>query len=285
MSSTTRATSRTSSNPTPSWRHWHERLGRDRGRLRPHQHPVADVAGQQRPPPRRAPPGHALPRRCRRQRRAQHPRGAPGRPGARDRPLAGDARAARAARPRRRAEHRDAGHGRPRARARRRQLRRRRLAVRRDAVPGHAAGHRRAGACRQARRPRARTAYGDPHRIEFLGFFVHAVQAVVPCFEGPPMDPLPLPFQLQDPERLRQELAGGRLRRGRGRDDRRARREFQLRRALLGLARRTATRSSATILGELGLPRSSRGGPRGRGRHDRRPAVLTAPVNIGIGAR
>lgn len=50
-------------------------------------------------------------------------------------------------------------------------------------------------------------AYGDPHEIEFFGFFVGAIQTVVPDFEGPPMDPLPLPFQLQDPERLRQELA------------------------------------------------------------------------------
>ncbi|MGH7230106.1 MAG: class I SAM-dependent methyltransferase [Nitrospiraceae bacterium] len=49
--------------------------------------------------------------------------------------------------------------------------------------------------------------YGDPHKIEFFGFFVHAIQAVVPGFTGPPMDPPPLPFQLQDPEKLRQELA------------------------------------------------------------------------------
>jgi SAM-dependent methyltransferase len=51
------------------------------------------------------------------------------------------------------------------------------------------------------------TAYGDPHGIEFLGFFVAAIQAVVPSFEGPPMEPPPLPFQLRDPERLRRELA------------------------------------------------------------------------------
>jgi ubiquinone/menaquinone biosynthesis C-methylase UbiE len=49
--------------------------------------------------------------------------------------------------------------------------------------------------------------YGDPHKIEFFGFFVGAIQAAVPGFTGPPMDPPPLPFQLQDPERLRQELA------------------------------------------------------------------------------
>ncbi len=49
--------------------------------------------------------------------------------------------------------------------------------------------------------------YGDPRRIEFFGFFVGAIQVAVPGFTGPPMDPPPLPFQLQDPERLRQELA------------------------------------------------------------------------------
>lgn len=50
-------------------------------------------------------------------------------------------------------------------------------------------------------------AYGDPHEIEFLGFLVGAVQSVRPDFDGPPMDPPPLPFQLQDPERLRKELS------------------------------------------------------------------------------
>lgn len=49
--------------------------------------------------------------------------------------------------------------------------------------------------------------YGDPHKIEFFGFLVGAIQSVRPDFNGPPMDPPPLPFQLQDPERLRKELA------------------------------------------------------------------------------
>jgi ubiquinone/menaquinone biosynthesis C-methylase UbiE len=57
------------------------------------------------------------------------------------------------------------------------------------------------------------TVYGDPHSIEFLGFFVAAVQAVVPAFEGPPMDPLPLPFQLHDPGRLREVLTAAGLQR------------------------------------------------------------------------
>jgi ubiquinone/menaquinone biosynthesis C-methylase UbiE len=48
-------------------------------------------------------------------------------------------------------------------------------------------------------KPRGRVlmnVYGDPHKIEF---FVGAIQSVVPSFKGPPMDPRPLPFQLQDP--------------------------------------------------------------------------------------
>jgi SAM-dependent methyltransferase len=49
--------------------------------------------------------------------------------------------------------------------------------------------------------------YGDPQKIEFFGFLVGAIQAVRPDFNGPPMAPSPLPFQLQDPERLRKEFA------------------------------------------------------------------------------
>jgi ubiquinone/menaquinone biosynthesis C-methylase UbiE len=55
------------------------------------------------------------------------------------------------------------------------------------------------------------TAYGDPHQIEFLGFLARAVQSVRPDFDGPPMDPLPLPFQLSDPERLVRELTAAGL--------------------------------------------------------------------------
>jgi ubiquinone/menaquinone biosynthesis C-methylase UbiE len=55
------------------------------------------------------------------------------------------------------------------------------------------------------------SAYGDPHRIEFLGFLIGAVQSVRPDFNGPPMDPPPLEFQLSDPERLRKELSAGGL--------------------------------------------------------------------------
>jgi SAM-dependent methyltransferase len=47
---------------------------------------------------------------------------------------------------------------------------------------------------------------GDIRKVEFFAFFVRGIQSVRPDFTGPPMDPPPLPFQLQDPERLRNEL-------------------------------------------------------------------------------
>jgi ubiquinone/menaquinone biosynthesis C-methylase UbiE len=49
-------------------------------------------------------------------------------------------------------------------------------------------------------------ALGSPEKIEFFNFFLRAIQSIVPGFAGPPMDPPPLPFQLQDPERLKQEF-------------------------------------------------------------------------------
>ena len=55
------------------------------------------------------------------------------------------------------------------------------------------------------------TVYGDPHKIDFLGFLIGAVQSVRPGFTGPPMDPPPLPFQLQDPKALHKELTAAGL--------------------------------------------------------------------------
>lgn len=55
------------------------------------------------------------------------------------------------------------------------------------------------------------TVYGNPHKIDFLGFLIGAIQSVRPGFTGPPMDPLPLPFQLQDPKTLHKELAAAGL--------------------------------------------------------------------------
>lgn len=55
------------------------------------------------------------------------------------------------------------------------------------------------------------TAYGDPHSIDFLTLFVRAARTLRPNFV-PPSDPPPLPFQLQDPWRLRNELVNAGLR-------------------------------------------------------------------------
>ena len=50
-------------------------------------------------------------------------------------------------------------------------------------------------------------AFGAPQQVEFLGFFLGAVQAAVPGFAPLPMDPPPLPFRLADPDVHRDSLA------------------------------------------------------------------------------
>ena len=54
--------------------------------------------------------------------------------------------------------------------------------------------------------------FGPPQKIEFLGFFLGAVKRVIPDFAGLPMDPPPLPFQVADPEKLRQAMSDDGLR-------------------------------------------------------------------------
>ena len=49
-------------------------------------------------------------------------------------------------------------------------------------------------------------AYGAPDGIEFLHFFIGALQAVDPEFAGLPASPPPLEFQVSDPEVLRVRL-------------------------------------------------------------------------------
>ncbi|MDX1663878.1 MAG: methyltransferase domain-containing protein [Candidatus Promineifilaceae bacterium] len=49
-------------------------------------------------------------------------------------------------------------------------------------------------------------AMGAPPQIEFLTFFLGAMQSAVPGFDGLPMDPPPLPFQVADRKVLRQRM-------------------------------------------------------------------------------
>ncbi len=132
--------------------------------------------------------------------------------------------------------------------------------------------------------------YGAPEKIEFFGFFVHAIQAVVPDFTGPPMDPLPLPFQLQDPERLRNELGQAGLKEVRV-DAITEKLEFRSGRQLWDWLT-TSNPIVEGVLAELDLTNEQRAVIRqtldemvdkrsgGSG-----PAVLTNPINIGIGSK
>lgn len=54
-------------------------------------------------------------------------------------------------------------------------------------------------------------AFGPPQHVEFLSFFMAAMQASVPDFAGLPTDPPPLPFQVADPGKLAQELTNAGL--------------------------------------------------------------------------
>jgi ubiquinone/menaquinone biosynthesis C-methylase UbiE len=132
--------------------------------------------------------------------------------------------------------------------------------------------------------------YGGPHKIEFFGFFVGAIQSVIPSFEGPPMDPLPLPFQLQDPERLRQEFAKAGLK-AISVDTITEKTEFQSGEHLwdwlvhsnpivgmvLGELNLTKEQTAVVQQSLEGMIRERSGG--------RGSAVLTNPINIGIGTK
>ena len=134
------------------------------------------------------------------------------------------------------------------------------------------------------------TVYGDPGKIEFFAFFVRSIQAAVPGFTGPPMNPPPLPFQLKDPERLRRELSDA------GLQDVRVetiteRLEFESGHQLWDWLTNSNPIVEA-VLGELKLSddqitlvrdtldRLVRERAGGAG-----PAILTNPINIGVGVK
>jgi ubiquinone/menaquinone biosynthesis C-methylase UbiE len=134
------------------------------------------------------------------------------------------------------------------------------------------------------------TVFGTAKEIEFFAFFVEAIRAAVPGFRGPPMDPPPLPFQLQDPERLRRELAEAGLKSVRV-ERTTEKMEFQtgaqlwewlinsnpVAGAVLSEARLT---EAQTAVVQQALQRMVRDRAGGNGR-----AVLTSPINIGIGTK
>ena len=131
---------------------------------------------------------------------------------------------------------------------------------------------------------------GAPEKVEFFRFFVDAIAAAVPGFTGPPKTPPPLPFQLQDPDRLRQELEKARLKDVRV-ETVTERLEFQSGRQLWDwltnsnpiagklLADLHLTPEQTAVI-QQALDRMVRERSGGSG-----PAILTTPVHIGIGTK
>lgn len=131
-------------------------------------------------------------------------------------------------------------------------------------------------------------AFGPPTELEFLGFFMGAAQAVVPGFTGLPMDPPPLPFQVADPEKLRQELAEA------GLTDIRVERvnygmEFQSGKHMWNWVT-NSNPIGAMLVADLtdeqrAAVRQALDGMLRKRAAGSGPAILTNPVNIGIGIK
>lgn len=132
-------------------------------------------------------------------------------------------------------------------------------------------------------------AYGAPADFEALQFFLAALHTVAPDFEGLPDDPPPLEFQVSDPEVLRQRLTDAGLRDVTVDTTHHERVEFASADELwnwmlgsnpiAGMIVGDLTDEQRTTLRQVldGMLRERSGG------HG--PAVLTAPLNIGVGTK
>jgi ubiquinone/menaquinone biosynthesis C-methylase UbiE len=132
-------------------------------------------------------------------------------------------------------------------------------------------------------------AYGSPDEFETLQLFIAALQAVVPDFEGLPDDPPPLDFQVADPAVMRQRLTDAGLKDVVVDTTYEERVEFRSGQQIWDWVL-NSNPIAGMILGDLtpgqqatvrqvldGMIRERSGG--------RGPAVLTAPLNIGVGQK
>jgi ubiquinone/menaquinone biosynthesis C-methylase UbiE len=132
-------------------------------------------------------------------------------------------------------------------------------------------------------------AYGSPAEFEALQFFISALRAVVPDFEGLPDDPPPLEFQVADPDVLRRRLVDAGLRDVMVDTDHQERIECRSGQELWNWVL-SSNPIAGTIVGDLTTDQQARvrqvldGMLRERadGTH---PAVLSAPLNIGVGTK
>ena len=132
-------------------------------------------------------------------------------------------------------------------------------------------------------------AYGNPAEFEALHIFISAAQAVVPEFEGPAEDEPLLEFQVADPDVMRQRLVNAGLSDVTVNTSHQERITVRTGQQLwdwcLGgnpipgmLVANLTDRQRADIIQVLdGMVRERSGG--------NGPAVLTAPLNIGIGTK
>lgn len=131
--------------------------------------------------------------------------------------------------------------------------------------------------------------YGSPDEFESLQWFIAALQAVAPDFEGLPSDPPPLDFQVAEPEMMRQRLTEAGLKAVVVDTTHEERVEFgsgqQMWEWVLN-----SNPIAELLVGDLTpgqqatvrqvLDRMIRDRSDGHG-----PAVLTAPLNIGVGQK
>jgi SAM-dependent methyltransferase len=132
-------------------------------------------------------------------------------------------------------------------------------------------------------------AYGSPAGFEALQLFLEALRAVLPGFEGLPDDPPPPEFQVADPDVLRRRLMDAGLRDVTVDTTHQERIEVRSGQELWNWML-SSNPIAGAIVGDLPPDQQARvreildGMVRDRA-DGTRPAVLTAPLNIGLGTK